>query len=99
MIKTKFSSLPPLDNPPILIGVDDLANLSYLHEPAVLNTIRHRYSQESIYTYSGIVLVAMNPFYKVPLYSQDIMREYSGKRRGELDPHLVIYNIPLIKLL
>ena len=26
--------LPPLRNPDILIGADDLTNLSYLHEPA-----------------------------------------------------------------
>ena len=26
--------LPPLQNPDILIGVDDLTDLSYLHEPA-----------------------------------------------------------------
>jgi myosin-5 len=30
----------------------------------------------------------MNPFQRVPLYSQETMREYSGKRRGELEPHL-----------
>jgi myosin-5 len=67
-----------------------LADLSYLHEPAVLATIKRRYAQETIYTYSGIVLIAMNPFQKMPLYSADIMREYSGKRRGELEPHLVL---------
>ncbi|KAJ3196251.1 Myosin type-2 heavy chain 1 [Irineochytrium annulatum] len=56
--------------------------------PAVLHNIRLRYLQEQIYTYSGIVLIAMNPFSRMALYSPDIMREYSGKRRGELEPHL-----------
>ncbi|KAI9338461.1 P-loop containing nucleoside triphosphate hydrolase protein [Obelidium mucronatum] len=85
---SKFASLPPLKNPPMLEGIDDLSNLSYLHEPAVLHNIRLRYLQEQIYTYSGIVLIAMNPFQRLALYSSDIMREYSGKRRGELEPHL-----------
>ncbi|TPX48852.1 hypothetical protein SeLEV6574_g01800 [Synchytrium endobioticum] len=84
----KYNDLPPLKNPPMLEGIDDLANLSYLHEPAVLHNVRIRYAQEQIYTYSGIVLIAMNPFRPMPLYSTDIMREYSGKRRGELEPHL-----------
>ncbi|TPX57088.1 hypothetical protein SpCBS45565_g08273 [Spizellomyces sp. 'palustris'] len=84
----KFADLPPLQNPPALDGIDDLAMLSYLHEPAVLHNIRLRYAQENIYTYSGIVLIAMNPFAKVPIYGSDIMREYSGKRRDELEPHL-----------
>ncbi|KAJ3221486.1 Myosin type-2 heavy chain 1 [Clydaea vesicula] len=86
--KSKFADLPHLKNPPMLEGIDDLANLSYLHEPAVLHNVRLRYSQEQIYTYSGIVLIAMNPFARLSIYTADIMREYSGKRRGELEPHL-----------
>lgn len=54
----------------------------------VLNTIRTRYSQRNIYTYSGIVLIATNPFARVPLYEPDIIQQYSGRRRGELEPHL-----------
>ncbi|KAJ3022959.1 Myosin type-2 heavy chain 1 [Thoreauomyces humboldtii] len=84
----KAADLPPLQNPPALDGTDDLAFLSYLHEPAVLHNIKLRYLQQNIYTYSGIVLIAMNPFAKVNLYGSDIMREYSGKRREELEPHL-----------
>lgn len=81
--------LPPLRNPPILEAAEDLTNLSYLNEPAVLHAIKLRYSQLNIYTYSGIVLIATNPFQRVDqLYSQDIIQAYAGKRRGELDPHL-----------
>ncbi|KAK9692967.1 Myosin type-2 heavy chain 1 [Basidiobolus ranarum] len=87
-VQTKQVELPPLCNPPILEGIDDLTNLSYLHEPAVLHNIRTRYTQREIYTYSGIVLIACNPFHKVSLYSPEAIKEYSGKSRGELKPHL-----------
>lgn len=81
--------LPMLRNPPILEATEDLTSLSYLNEPAVLHAIRVRYSQLNIYTYSGIVLIATNPFQKVDqLYSSDIIQAYSGKSRGELEPHL-----------
>ncbi|KAK6465204.1 P-loop containing nucleoside triphosphate hydrolase protein [Scheffersomyces coipomensis] len=81
--------LPPLRNPPILEAAEDLTSLSYLNEPAVLHAIKVRYSQLNIYTYSGIVLIATNPFQRVDqLYSQDIIQAYAGKSRGELDPHL-----------
>ncbi|KAG0015544.1 Myosin type-2 heavy chain 1 [Entomortierella chlamydospora] len=80
--------LPPMRNPPLLEGTEDLTNLSYLNEPAVLSNIRTRYSHCNIYTYSGIVLIAANPFARVNLYTQDIIQAYSGKRRGELEPHL-----------
>ncbi|KAF9915821.1 Myosin type-2 heavy chain 1, partial [Lobosporangium transversale] len=53
-----------------------------------LSNIRTRYSLCNIYTYSGIVLIAANPFARVNLYSQDIIQAYSGRRRGELEPHL-----------
>ncbi|KAH6577051.1 hypothetical protein BASA50_008601 [Batrachochytrium salamandrivorans] len=84
----RFQDLPPLINPPKLAGCDDLTNLSYLHEPGVLYNIQLRYAQEQIYTYSGIVLIAMNPFKRLNIYTSEIMREYSGKRRDELEPHL-----------
>ncbi|CEG63412.1 Putative YOR326Wp-like protein (Fragment) [Rhizopus microsporus] len=86
--KTGGSNLPPLRNPPKMEYTDDLTNLSYLNEPAVLNTIRTRYMQRLIYTYSGIVLIAVNPFDRVALYDPDIVQQYSGRRRGELEPHL-----------
>lgn len=83
------ADLPPLRNPPILEAAEDLTSLSYLNEPAVLHAIKVRYAQLNIYTYSGIVLIATNPFQKVDqLYSQDIVQAYAGKRRGELEPHL-----------
>ncbi|KAI9335806.1 P-loop containing nucleoside triphosphate hydrolase protein [Pilaira anomala] len=86
--KQRGANLPPLRNPPRLENTEDLTNLSYLNEPSVLNTIRTRYFQRNIYTYSGIVLIAANPFASVQLYDPDIIQQYSGKRRGELEPHL-----------
>lgn len=45
---------PPLCNPEILIGVNDLTYLSYLHEPAVLYNLRIRFLDLStIYSYCG----------------------------------------------
>ncbi|KAF9813001.1 hypothetical protein IEO21_05834 [Rhodonia placenta] len=87
-IRNGKDGLPPLRNPPLLETADDLATLSHLNEPSVLHTIRNRYAQHSIYTYSGIVLIAMNPFQRVTLYGPEIIQAYNGRRRGELEPHL-----------
>lgn len=54
----------------------------------VLHTILHRYSLRSIYTYSGIVLVAVNPFSSLSVYDHSIVQAYSGRRKGDLEPHL-----------
>ncbi|KAF8061043.1 P-loop containing nucleoside triphosphate hydrolase protein [Lyophyllum atratum] len=78
-IKDSKEGLPPLRNPPLLETADDLATLSHLNEPSGASTY-------TIYTYSGIVLIAVNPFQRVTLYGPEIIQAYSGRRRGELEP-------------
>ncbi|VDN08389.1 unnamed protein product [Thelazia callipaeda] len=84
--------LPFLKNPDILLGRDDLTTLSYLHEPAVLNHLNFRFvKREAIYTYCGIVLVAINPYANCSqLYGEDVIQIYRGvgKQVRELDPHI-----------
>ncbi|KAH8598030.1 putative myosin MYO2 [Bisporella sp. PMI_857] len=83
------ATLPPLMNPSVLEASDDLTNLSHLNEPAVLQAIRLRYSQKEIYTYSGIVLIATNPFARVDsLYVPGMVQVYAGKQRATQAPHL-----------
>ncbi|KAH7263875.1 Myosin type-2 heavy chain 1 [Fusarium solani] len=82
-------SLPPLMNPTVLEASDDLTNLSHLNEPAVLQAIRLRYLQKEIYTYSGIVLIATNPFARVDsLYVPGMVQVYAGRQRATQAPHL-----------
>ncbi|ERE76287.1 myosin-Vc-like protein [Cricetulus griseus] len=82
-------SLPPLRNPDILVGENDLTALSYLHEPAVLHNLRIRFAESKlIYTYSGIILVAMNPYKQLPIYGDAIIHAYSGQNMGDMDPHI-----------
>ncbi|KAK4229873.1 P-loop containing nucleoside triphosphate hydrolase protein [Podospora fimiseda] len=76
-------------NPTMLEASDDLTNLSHLNEPAVLQAIRLRYLQKEIYTYSGIVLIATNPFARVDsLYVPGMVQVYAGKQRATQAPHL-----------
>ncbi|CAL9696916.1 unnamed protein product [Knipowitschia caucasica] len=81
--------LPHLRNPNILVGENDLTSLSYLHEPAVLHNLKVRFmDSKTIYTYCGIVLVAINPYESVPIYEADIIHAYSGQNMGDMDPHI-----------
>ncbi|XP_022250756.1 unconventional myosin-Va-like isoform X1 [Limulus polyphemus] len=81
--------LPPLRNPEILVGENDLTSLSYLHEPAVLYNLQVRFcNQNVIYTYCGIVLVAINPYEDLPIYGNDTIFAYRGQAMGDLDPHI-----------
>uniref|UniRef100_A0A8D3BTU1 Myosin VC n=1 Tax=Scophthalmus maximus TaxID=52904 RepID=A0A8D3BTU1_SCOMX len=81
--------LPPLRNPDILVGENDLTALSYLHEPAVLHNLKVRFVESKIiYTYCGIILVAVNPYKQLPLYGDAIIHAYSGQNMGDMDPHI-----------
>ncbi|XP_036441901.1 unconventional myosin-Vb isoform X2 [Colossoma macropomum] len=81
--------LPPLGNPDILEGENDLTALSFLHEPAVLHNLRVRFLHyNSIYTYCGIVLVALNPYEELPIYGEEVIDAYSGQDMADMDPHI-----------
>ncbi|NXE57021.1 MYO5A protein, partial [Casuarius casuarius] len=83
------SQLPPLCNPDCLSGKDDLVALSYLHEPAVLHSLRVRFLEaNAIYTYCGIILVAINPYKQLPIYEEEVIYAYSGREVGDMDPHI-----------
>lgn len=45
-------------NPEILDGADDLIQLSYLNEPAVLYNLQYRYSRDKIYVSTCIFIGA-----------------------------------------
>ncbi|XP_017087770.2 unconventional myosin-Va isoform X3 [Drosophila bipectinata] len=88
-LKADGSDLPPLRNPAILVGQNDLTTLSYLHEPGVLYNLRVRFCERQIiYTYCGIILVAINPYAEMPLYGPSIIRAYRGHAMGDLEPHI-----------
>ncbi|KAL4000069.1 hemoglobin subunit alpha [Sarotherodon galilaeus] len=83
------SDLPPLGNPDILEGENDLTALSFLHEPAVLHNLRVRFlDYSSIYTYCGIVLVAINPYDQLPIYGEEVIDAYSGQDMADMEPHI-----------
>ncbi|XP_011873273.1 PREDICTED: unconventional myosin-Va [Vollenhovia emeryi] len=82
------NDLPPLRNPDILIGENNLTSLSFLHEPAVLYNLQIRFQRHSIYTYCGIVLVAFNPYNELPIYGNDTIWAYRGQAMGDLEPHI-----------
>lgn len=69
-------------------GVDDMTKLAYLHEPGVLNNLKCRYDINEIYTYTGNILIAVNPFQRLPhLYDSAMKEKYRGAALGELSPH------------
>lgn len=79
---------PPFSPLPIG-GMQDMTALSYLNEPGVLWNLNCRYMLDAIYTYTGSILIAVNPFASLPhMYGQHMMEQYKGRDLGELSPHV-----------
>ncbi|KAB1209380.1 Myosin-17 [Morella rubra] len=88
-VVTNISKVFPKDTEAPPGGVDDMTKLSYLHEPGVLHNLATRYELNEIYTYTGNILIAVNPFQRLPhLYDTHMMEQYKGAGFGELSPHV-----------
>ena len=71
--------------------MNDLIALTHLHEPSILFTLQERYNEDKIYTNTGSILLAINPFFRIPgVYSDDIVTSYREDGRAKLyDPNHV----------
>ncbi|XP_068982765.1 myosin-IIIb-like isoform X2 [Bombus flavifrons] len=68
--------------------MDDLAALDMLSEDAIVDQLQHRYEQTQIYTYIGDILVAVNPFTNLGLYTGIEQKRYKGQARSDNPPHI-----------
>ncbi|XP_049899600.1 myosin-9-like [Epinephelus moara] len=75
-------------NPPKFSKVEDMAELTCLNEASVLHNLKERYYSGLIYTYSGLFCVVINPYKHLPIYSEEIVNMYKGKKRHEMPPHI-----------
>ncbi|KAJ0014889.1 hypothetical protein Pint_20440 [Pistacia integerrima] len=88
-VVANLSKIYPKDLEAPAGGVDDMTKLSYLHEPGVLQNLKIRYELNEIYTYTGNILIAINPFQRLPhIYDAHMMQQYKGAPFGELSPHV-----------
>lgn len=85
----KISEIFPV-NPANFDRVDNMSELTHLNEPSVLNNLENRYKDNLIYTYSGLFLVAINPYKEISnLYSNSTIKSYhSSNEETSQKPHI-----------
>uniref|UniRef100_A0A8B9RNS8 non-specific serine/threonine protein kinase n=1 Tax=Astyanax mexicanus TaxID=7994 RepID=A0A8B9RNS8_ASTMX len=67
---------------------DDLVNLEVLDEETIILHLQKRYGDLQIYTYVGDILIALNPFQNLSIYSPQFSRLYHGAKRLDNPPHI-----------
>uniref|UniRef100_A0A6Q2ZE59 Myosin IIIB n=1 Tax=Esox lucius TaxID=8010 RepID=A0A6Q2ZE59_ESOLU len=67
---------------------DDLVNLEVLDEETIIKHLSKRYDELQIYTYVGDILIALNPFQNLSIYSPQFSKLYHGAKRADNPPHI-----------
>jgi myosin I len=55
---------------------------------AINDNLKKRFEHGEIYTYIGHVLVSVNPFRDLGIYTDDVLNSYRGRNRLEVPPHV-----------
>ncbi|KAI9741079.1 MAG: class II myosin [Cirrosporium novae-zelandiae] len=70
------------------VGVSDLTLISKISNEAINENLKKRFENAEIYTYIGHVLVSVNPFRDLGIYTDKVLDSYRGKNRLEMPPHV-----------
>ena len=75
-------------NPAKFNKCHDMAELTHLNEPSVVYNLYLRYSDDMIYTYSGLFLVAINPYKVLQIYDSKMLKKYHLHDFDKPPPHI-----------
>uniref|UniRef100_A0A8C4ZTX9 Myosin IB n=1 Tax=Gadus morhua TaxID=8049 RepID=A0A8C4ZTX9_GADMO len=71
-----------------MIGVGDMVLLEPLTEDSFIENLRNRFDHNEIYTYIGSVVISMNPYRSLPIFTPEKVEEYRNRNFYELSPHI-----------
>ncbi|CAG8658065.1 4828_t:CDS:10, partial [Gigaspora rosea] len=70
------------------VGVSDMTMLSKVNNDSINENLKKRFENHEIYTYIGHVLISVNPFKDLGIYTDQILKSYMGKNLLEMPPHV-----------
>ena len=88
----KKSLTIPMQRSHLARVVSDLTLLDDLAAPLILRNLNKRFEKGEIYTNIGNILISINPYQRLPLYTDEVVRKYSKRKMGaQVPPH--VYDI------
>ncbi|KIK91117.1 hypothetical protein PAXRUDRAFT_831112 [Paxillus rubicundulus Ve08.2h10] len=70
------------------VGVSDMTLLTTISNDSINENLQKRWTNGEIYTYIGSVLISVNPFRDLGIYTDETLQKYKGKNRLEVPPHV-----------
>jgi myosin-1 len=56
----------------------------------VVDNLKQRYRAREFYTYIGKVVVSINPYQRLTIYSSEYIEKYRSRNMFELPPHMLV---------
>ncbi|SPQ94194.1 WW domain containing protein [Plasmodiophora brassicae] len=69
---------------------DDLVVLGDTSEPLIVHSLRTRFAENKIYTNVGTILIAINPYCSLGLYTPSMLEKYMTRGEVDLPPHVYV---------
>ncbi|XXQ37770.1 Myosin head (motor domain) [Plasmodiophora brassicae] len=86
----KGVDLHPVNTNAFSQNYDDLVMLQEANEPMIVHCLGKRFRDDQIYTNVGTILIAVNPYRDLGLYSPMKIEQYKNRGRQELPPHVFV---------
>jgi hypothetical protein len=71
--------------------VSDLTLLDEMSVPLILHNLKKRFENKEIYTNIGTILISLNPYCNLGLYTPEVIHDYQFRGLDEKPPH--VFNI------
>ena len=75
-------------DPASLVQCEDMTLVNDLNEMTILHNLRMRFKKQNIYTSVGQILVAVNPFQLLPIYTPEWIERYKQNGSRGQPPHV-----------
>lgn len=87
VVEAAYDSVYPAE-PDDSPDVTDNCGLMFLNEATLLHNLDKRFAKDEIYTYTANILLALNPYHSLDIYTPENVKKYQGMSLGVLPPHV-----------